>query len=239
MRINKYLALCGQGSRRKSENLILEGRVKLNGREVNTLSVDINPEKDMVAVDGKKISPIGDFVYLMLNKPKGYITTTSDEFNRPTVMELIKLPDDRRVYPVGRLDYETEGLLLFTDDGDLANILTHPSHNITKTYIARIKGATSEKELDVLRTGVVIDDNYKTSCQVKILSFDENSSRLELIITEGKNRQIRKMLESIGKEVEFLKRTHIGEIHLGGLTRGKFRMLNNKEINYLLCLKDI
>lgn len=237
MRINRYLALCGLASRRKSEQIIAEKRVKLNGRIIENLAVDIDPEKDIVTVDGKKVSPAQDFIYIMLNKPKGYVTTTNDEHNRPTVMDLIKLPEGRRVYPIGRLDYDTEGLLLLTDDGDLTNILTHPSHNINKTYIARIKGTITPDEIMKLSSGVVIDGHKTAPCRVKVLQFDEKTTRLEITIHEGRNRQVRKMLESIGKDTEFLKRMSVGDIRLGGLTRGKYRPLNKKEIAYLLGLK--
>ncbi len=237
MRINRYLALCGLASRRKSEQFIAEKRVKLNGRIINDLAVDINPDKDIVTVDGKTVKPAEDFIYLKLNKPKGYVTTTNDEFNRPTIMDLVKLPDGRRVYPVGRLDYDTEGLLLLTDDGDLTNILTHPSHNINKSYIARIKGAITPEEIIKLSSGVIIDGKKTAPCHVKVLEFEEKTTRLEITIHEGRNRQVRKMLESIDKDIQFLKRVSVGDIRLGGLTRGKYRPLNKKEIAYLLGLK--
>ncbi|HEY8444449.1 MAG TPA: pseudouridine synthase [Clostridia bacterium] len=238
MRINRFLALCGVASRRKSEQLILEKRVKVNGRVVENLAIDINPDKDVVLVDGKRVDLKQDYIYLMLHKPKGYVTTTSDEHNRPTVLDLIQVPKDRRVYPIGRLDYNTEGLLLLTDDGDLTNILTHPSHKIEKTYIARIKGSITPEELNKLRSGVVIDGVKTAPAKVNILEGDEESTRLEITIHEGRNRQVRKMLESVGKETEFLKRVRIGEIRLGGLPRGKYRPLNKREIAYLQGLKE-
>ena len=237
MRINKFLALCAVASRRKSEQLILQKRVKVNGRIVQDFATEINPQKDIVLVDGKPVHFKEDFIYLMLHKPKGYVTTTSDEHNRPTVMDLIKTPDGRRVYPVGRLDYNTEGLLLFTDDGDLANILTHPSYQIEKTYVAKIKGAITLEEINKLRSGVVIDGAKTAPCKVKVLKMDEKSTRLEITIHEGRNRQVRKMLKSIGKDTGFLKRINIGKIRLGGLKRGKFRLLNKREIAYLNELK--
>jgi pseudouridine synthase len=238
MRINRFLALCGVASRRKSEQLVLEKRVKINGRVINNLAIDIDPYRDNVTVDGKKVSLKDDYIYLMLHKPKGYVTTTSDEHGRPTVMDLIKAPPGRRVYPIGRLDYNTEGLLLLTDDGDLTNILTHPSHKIEKTYIARIKGTITPEELNKLRSGVVIDGAKTAPAKVFILEGDEESARLEITIYEGRNRQVRKMLESVGKETEFLKRISIGEIWLGGLPRGKSRPLSKKEIAYLRELKE-
>lgn len=237
MRINRFLALCGVASRRKSEQLILEKRVKVNGRVIQNLAIDINPKKDIVTVDGKTVSLKEDYIYLMLHKPKGYVTTTDDEHNRPTVMDLIKVPQDRRVYPIGRLDYNTEGLLLFTDDGDLTNILTHPSHKIEKTYIVRISGTITPEEVNKLRSGVEIDGHKTAPAKVYVLQTNEKSTRLEITIYEGRNRQVRKMLESIGKQTEFLKRISIGQIRLGGLQRGKFRPLNKKEIAYLMELK--
>ncbi|HEY8424033.1 MAG TPA: pseudouridine synthase [Clostridia bacterium] len=238
MRINRYLSLCGVASRRKSEQLILEKRVKINGRVAENFAIDVDPKRDVVTVDGKVITLKEDYIYLMLHKPKGYVTTTSDDRGRRTVMDLIKVPKNRRVYPVGRLDYNTEGLLLFTDDGDLTNILTHPSRKIEKTYVARIKGTITPEELNKLRSGVEIDGVKTAPAKVRVLEGDEESTRLEIIIHEGRNRQVRKMLESVGKETEFLKRISIGEIRLGGLPRGKFRMLNKKEIAYLQSLKE-
>lgn len=237
MRINRFLALCGLASRRKSEQIISEKRVKLNGQLIDNLAVDINLEKDVVTVDGVKVSPVQDFIYIMLNKPKGCVTTTNDEHDRPTVMDLIKLPEGRRVYPVGRLDYDTEGLLLLTDDGDLTNVLTHPSHNINKTYIARIRGEITPEEINKLSTGVIIDGRKTAPCRVIVLDFDKKTTRLEITIHEGRNKQVRKMFESIGRDIEFLKRMSVGEIKLGGLSRGEFRFLNKKETAYLLGLK--
>lgn len=234
MRINKFLAMCGLGSRRKCEEFVTGGRVKINGRVATNLALDINPQKDIVMVDGQRVSHESEMLYFMLNKPKGYVTTMKDEHNRPTVMDLVKLKDGKRVFPVGRLDYDTEGLLLFTNDGDLANALTHPSKKVPKTYVARIKGVIENDDLIKLSKGVELDDGENTMpCKVRLLEFDENSSRVEIVITEGKNRQVRRMFEAIGKEVEFLKRTQIGPIRLGGLTRGKFRPLKKDEIRYL------
>lgn len=234
MRINKYLAECGFGSRRKCEQLVTDGRVKLNGRLVKELATDINEEKDIVSVDGKNVERPSARIYLMLNKPKGYICTTADEKGRKTVLELLNNKyAGKRIYPVGRLDYETEGLLILTDDGDTANRIMHPRNEVPKTYVAKIEGEIDEKDLDIIRRGVILDGVKTKKCKVKLLDFSNNVSRLEVVISEGRNRQVRRMFESINREVVFLKRVAIGELKLGGLFRGEYRELNEKEINYL------
>ena len=234
MRINKFLAECGVASRRNSEQLVLEGRVKINNKVVTKLATEVDPEIDLVSVDGKPVKPIGKHLYIMLNKPKGYVCTVSDEYGRKTVMDILgdKYPG-KRIFPVGRLDYDTEGLLLLTTDGDLANRLMHPRNEISKTYVAKIEGEISEAELNKLRSGVELDGVKTKKCKVKLLGFDENLSRIEVVITEGRNRQVRRMFESINRDVVFLKRTAIGDIKLGGLYRGNFRELKANESEYL------
>ncbi len=236
MRINKYLAECGIASRRNCEALVLEGRIKINDKVVTNLATDVDVELDQVSLDGKPVKPIAKHLYLMLNKPKGYVCTTADEKGRKTVMDFLvgKYPG-KRIFPVGRLDYDTEGLLLLTTDGDLANRLMHPRNEISKTYVAKIEGEISEAELNKLRTGVELDGVKTKKCKVKLLGFEENTSvsRIEVVITEGRNRQVRRMFESINRDVIFLKRTAIGEIKLGGLYRGNFRELKEKEAEYL------
>lgn len=234
MRLNKYLAECGVASRRKSEQLILEGRVIVDGKKPDGLAVDVDPDKARVLLDGKIIRPINKHIYLKMNKPKGYVCTTSDEKGRKTVMDL--LPEkyrSKRLFPVGRLDYDTEGLLLLTTDGDIAQALSHPAGEVPKTYIAKIEGQITEAELAKLRKGVEIDGVMTKSCKAKVAEKDDNFTRLEITITEGRNRQIRKMLESIGKNTVFLKRVSIGEIRLGGVTRGTVRELRPDELRYL------
>ena len=234
MRLNKYLAECGVASRRKSEQLILEGRVTVDGKKPDGLAVDVDPDKARVLLDGKIIRPINKHIYLKMNKPKGYVCTTSDEKGRTTVMDL--LPEkyrSKRLFPVGRLDYDTEGLLLLTTDGDIAQALSHPAGEVPKTYIAKIEGQITEAELAKLRKGVEIDGVMTKSCKAKVAEKDDNFTRLEITITEGRNRQIRKMLESIGKNTVFLKRVSIGEIRLGGVTRGTVRELRPDELRYL------
>lgn len=237
MRINKYLADCGLGSRRKCEQLVLDGRVKKNGRVVKELATEIDPALDAVAVDGKTVSVTERRVYIMLNKPKGYICSTADEKGRKTVLDLLKGKYDRcRLFPVGRLDYDTEGLLLLTNDGETANRIAHPRNEIAKTYVAKIEGEIAESDLDILRRGVILDGVKTKKCRIKLLEFSDNISRLEVVITEGRNRQVRRMFESINREVIFLKRTAIGDLRLGGLYRGESRELNEKEIFYITNL---
>lgn len=234
MRINKYLASCGLASRRGCEELVTGGRVKVNGKVTVALATDVDPDADLVSVDDKPVRPIAKHLYIMLNKPKGYVTTTSDERGRKTVMDFFvgKYPG-KRLFPVGRLDYDTEGLLIMTTDGDLANRLTHPRHEIPKTYVARIEGEISEGELERLRGGVMLDGVRTKRCRASLLGFDDGVSRVEITITEGRNRQVRRMFESINREVVFLRRVAIGELKLGGLYRGCYRELKDSEIDYL------
>lgn len=228
MRINKYLALCGVGSRRKVEEFIKNGDVLVNGKVCTELSTDINPKKDVVEYNGKKVAIPSEYVYYKLHKPKGYICSASDEKGRKTIYELVNVPE--RVFSVGRLDYNSEGLLLLTNDGDFANALTHPSNHVNKEYIVTIEGEIKESELAVLRAGVVEDGNRMPSAKVKLLEFKNNVSRLSVIIDEGQNRQIRRMFEAINKTIILLKRVSIGGLRLGGLERGKFKKLTDKEL---------
>lgn len=234
MRINKFLADAGVASRRAAETLIKEGRVKINGAAVNNLATDVK-NVDTVTFDNKPVKTKSKLYYIMLHKPKGYVTTVSDELGRKTVMDLIDIK--ARLFPVGRLDYDTEGLLILTNDGNLTNLLTHPKHKVPKTYVARVSGMVKEDELEKLRGGVVIDGKKTQPALVKVLEGDVHTTKLEITITEGKNHQIKKMLEVVGKPVEFLKRTAVGEIRLGGLTRGTYRDLNAKELNYLKTIE--
>ena len=233
MRINKYLAECGFASRRASEKLVEDGRVKLNGKPVTNLATDV-ADGDYVTVDGKRAVLLHKHIYIMLNKPKGYITTTSDDKGRKTVMELLGNKfEGKRIFPIGRLDYETEGLLLMTTDGDLCNRITHPRNEITKTYVAKIESSVSEDELNKLRGGVMLDGVKTKHCRISVLDFDGKITRLEVVISEGRNRQVRRMFETINREVVFLKRVGIGELKLGGLGRGEWRELKPAEVDYL------
>ena len=232
MRINKFIASCGVCSRRKAEEYILEGLVKVNGQITKNLSTDIDETKDVVLLNDQKISLVDDNVYYMLNKPKCYVTTMNDEKNRKSVLDLIS-QIDKRVYPVGRLDYESEGLLFLTNDGELTHKLTHPKFGIQKKYIVKIEGQIKESELAVLRAGVVIDGVRYGKCKVELLSFENNISRIEVVLSEGKNREIRKMFEAINRPVIFLKRIEMAGIKLGGLKRGEIRKLTEREIDWL------
>lgn len=231
MRINKFLAEQGVASRRGSDQLIFEGRVKINGR-LAVAGDNVEPS-DTVELDGKILSHKVKYEYYLLNKPKGYVCTVSDEKDRKTVMQL--LPEGAgRVYPVGRLDYETEGLLILTNDGDLAYRLTAPQNEIPKTYLVKIEGTIALSELNRLRSGVEIDKGVVTKkCKINIVETDKNFTKLHVVLTEGKNREIRKMFEFIGKHITFLKRIKIGDLTLSGLDRGKVKKLTPEEIYYL------
>lgn len=234
MRLNKFIAECGVCSRRKADELIAAGRVSVNKKVVTEMGLDVNPERDGVFLDGKKILPVTHYEYVMFNKPKGCVTTASDEKGRKTVYDFIGT--DRRLVPVGRLDYDSEGLLLFTDDGELVHRLTHPSSEIPKTYVVKIEGSISESDMAILRKGAVVDGVKYGKSKVRLLGEEEGASRLEVVITEGKNREIRKMFAAVEKNVVFLKRVAIGALRLGGLSRGGKRELSDAEVAYLKSL---
>lgn len=232
MRLQKFMAQCGIASRRKSEEIIISKRVKVNGKIITELGYKIDPLHDIVTVDGKRIKNREKKVYIMMNKPKGYVTTVSDEFNRKTVLDLVK-DIKERVYPIGRLDYDTSGLLLLTNDGELAYKLIHPKFEVVKTYIATIKGKPSEEELEKFRHGLEIDGYVTSEAEIEILSSTNDKSVVKIQIHEGKNRQIRKMCDKIGHPVTSLKRIAIGKLELGSLKKGCWRFLNEEEIEYL------
>lgn len=229
VRLNKYLADCGVGSRRECDRLIEQGVVKVNGK-VATLGATVS-DNDHVTVNDKRVSEKQKSYYILLHKPKGYVTTVKDDLGRKTVMDLVNVKV--RLYPVGRLDYDTEGLLILTNDGDLANRLTHPRHEVNKTYICRISGVLTEKERAQLENGVLVDGVKTAHARVRILKQDQHHTRCEVVIHEGRNRQVKKMFEAVGKEVEFLKRVAVGDLRLGGLKRGDYRYLNDNEVEYL------
>ena len=233
MRINKFLATCGIASRRKAEEIILSSRVKVNGIVCNNLATDIT-ENDIVSVDDKKIKIENNKVYFMLNKPKGYICSAKDDKGRKTILDL--LPKNQRVFPVGRLDYDSEGLLIVTNDGDLTYKLTHPKNGINKTYYVVLDSQISSREVETLKKGVIIDGHKLQRPTINIISNQPSKAELTIIIHEGRNREIRKMFESIGKNVIFLKRTKIADLGLGKLQRGKYRELTKKEVEYLKSL---
>ena len=229
VRLNKYLADCGVGSRRECDRLIADGVVVVNGK-VAKLGMEVS-EHDQITVNGKRVGDKQKNYYLMLHKPKGYVTTVKDDLGRKTVMDLIDV--NARLYPVGRLDYDTEGLLILTNDGDLANRLTHPRNEVNKTYVCRISGMLTDKERLQLERGVLIDGIKTAPARVRILKQDQHHTRCEVTIHEGRNRQVKKMFEAVGKEVEFLKRVAVGDLRLGGLKRGEYRFLNDYEVEYL------
>ncbi|NLM11861.1 MAG: rRNA pseudouridine synthase [Clostridiaceae bacterium] len=232
IRLQKYLAQCGIASRRKAEEYIRNGRVRVNGQVVTQMGVKVSP-KARVEVDGKPVKPEKKKVYILLHKPKGYVTTVSDPEGRQTVLDLVQEVKER-VYPVGRLDYDSSGLLLLTNDGDFANLLMHPKHEILKVYIVTVKGKPSEKAIEKLRNGIRIDNYITAPAFVKVLNIYENKTKLEITIHEGRNRQIRKMCEKIGHPVIRLKRVAFGKLELGSLKPGEWRFLTEKEVKQLM-----
>lgn len=234
VRLQKFLADMGVASRRKSEELIRQGKVKVNGHPAQ-IGDKINPKKDLVTVGKKKIVNVKNrrMVYIMLNKPRGYVTTVSDELGRKTVMDLIT-DIDERVYPVGRLDKDSEGLLLLTNDGSFTNCMTHPSHNYAKVYRVTVRPSVNDAILNNLRNGIEIDGRKTAPCEVTVLEEQENRVVLEFVLHEGRNRQIRKMCESQGLEVARLKRLSVGSLKLGMLPQGKYRELSEIEVKKLL-----
>lgn len=234
MRLQKYLAQCGVASRRKSEALIEEGKVTVNNEIVDTLGAKINTEIDIVKVNDKVVRPEEQKVYIMLNKPEGYISTVKDEKGRKKVIDLIDVKE--RIFPIGRLDYNTSGLLLLTNDGEIYNSIMHPSREIVKTYIAKVKGIFTEEEMKNFQIGVDIGDYITAPSNIRILKVYKNESLVEIKIHEGKNRQVRRMCEKFNHKVIELQRISLGEIKLGNLPKGEWRYLNEKELDYLFKL---
>lgn len=234
VRIQKVLAEQGVCSRRAAEQLIREGRVKLNGRPV-TVGDKMDTVKDLLTVDGQKVfvPKKSEKYYYMMYKPRGYITTTSDERGRKTVMDLIA-DAPVRVYPVGRLDKDSEGLLLFTNDGDFANLLTHPSHGVSKLYRVTVRPHATEEQIIALTDGVVLDDGSKTlPAVIHVVTDEPERTVLEMTIREGKNRQIRRMCEAVGLDVIRLRRSALGAVKLGMLQPGQYRELTGQEVTAL------
>lgn len=235
MRLNKFLSNSGIASRRKCDELIKEGKVFVNGKVASELGMQINEKKDKVTAMGKVVKLPSSFVYIKLNKPKGYACTASDEKGRKTIYQLIDTTE--RLFSIGRLDYDTEGLILLTNDGDFANRVAHPKFLIEKEYRVTIEGEIKESELAVLRRGVVIEGTRMPSARVEFLSFDGKFTKLSVVIDEGQNRQIRRMFEAIGKTIKLLKRVRIGQVKLGGLKRGDYKDLTEEELNNLVGIK--
>lgn len=234
IRLQKYMAEAGIASRRKAEELILEGKVKVNGKIVDELGIKIVPNKDIVEYNGKKVVLEKEYVYILLNKPIGYVTTVKDQFNRDSILDLVKT--NKRIVPVGRLDMYTSGAIILTNDGDFVYKVTHPKHEIEKTYTVTIKGIVKSNEVEELKKGVKIEDYITKPARVKILKTDEekNISRLEITIHEGKNRQVRKMCEAIGHKVLALHRSKIAGIGVKDLELGKWRYLTRNEVKKIV-----
>ncbi|MCC5909866.1 MAG: rRNA pseudouridine synthase [Clostridiaceae bacterium] len=231
MRLQKFLASCGIASRRKSEEIIKSGIVEVNGEVITEMGYKIDPEKDKITVKGAEINQESEFIYVLLNKPIGYITTVSDQFKRKKVTDLINSP--YRLFPVGRLDYNTSGLLILTNDGELTYKLTHPKFKVEKVYIAKVEGRLQPKEIQDFETGLQIEDYVTSPAKLKVIKEDTKSSILQIKIKEGRNRQVRKMCAAIGHPVLQLKRVAIGDLRIEGVEIGKWRYLSNKEIQYL------
>ena len=235
-RLQKYLANSGIASRRKAEEYIVKGKIKVNGKVVIELGTKVNPDKDVIEFEGKRVNNDKKKVYVLLNKPIDYVTTVKDQFNRNTVVDLVKNAGNN-LLPVGRLDMYTSGALILTNDGDFIFHVTHPKHEVEKTYTVTLRGKVTNEDVESLRQGVIIDEEYKTKpAKVRIMKIDEekNLSRLEIVIHEGKNRQVRKMCEAIGKKVIALHRSKIGNIDVKDLKIGQWRYLTKKEVDMLM-----
>lgn len=233
-RLQKYMASCGIASRRKCEEIILAGKVKVNGELVRELGIKVDPLKDKVEYDGSIITKEEKKVYIILNKPEGYISSVQDEKGRDTILDIVKV--EERIYPIGRLDYDSSGLLLLTNDGEIYNKVIHPREELKKTYIAVVKGEVTNKDIDAFKRGIDIGGYVTAPAELKVISYDKGISTIEIGIHEGKNRQIRKMCAALNHDVLSLKRISIGELKLGYLKRGEWRELKAEEINYLINL---
>ena len=234
-RLQKFLANQGICSRRNAEELMIAGKIKVNGVIVQELGTKINPQKDIVEYEGKIVTNQVQKVYILLNKPIGYVTTVKDQFQRPTVMDLIK-NCPKSVVPVGRLDMYTSGALLLSNDGDFVYQITHPKHEIAKTYQVTVKGIINAQEIEKLKNGVDIGEYITKPAEVKILKIEEEKqiSRIQIVIHEGKNRQVRKMCEAVGKKVLALHRSKIGKIGVKDLKLGDWRYLKPEEVMSVL-----
>lgn len=236
MRIAKFMAAAGIASRRKSEEIIRQGHVKVNGKIIYDPATNVEPEEDVVLVDGRKIEAPDEKIYIMLNKPLGCVSTCQDDRGRKTVLDYVK-DVDSRIYPIGRLDFTTEGLLLLTNDGDLANKLTHPSHEVTKRYYCVVNSMVTPDEVEKLQKGVFIEGGKTAPARIKIMKATPERTELTITIHEGRNRQVRRMFETLEKEVVFLKRISVGQLNLGNLKKGEYRLLEQSEIDYLKSIQ--
>ena len=231
-RLQKVMSESGVASRRKCEEIIAAGKVKVNGSKILEPGYKVDKRKDIIEVGGKILKSKGDKLYILLNKPAGYITSVKDQFGRPTVLDLLS-GIKARVFPVGRLDYDTEGLIILTDDGDLTYKITHPKHKVKKTYRALVHGRVCKDDIENFRKGIAIEEYITAPAKLEVIRYIKGNSIIDITIHEGKNRQIRKMCSAIGHKVIRLKRTKIGEIGLGRLKAGEWRYLKNSEIEYL------
>ena len=229
MRLNKFLSTAGVASRRKCDELIKDGKIYVNGKVQANLGTIIDEKKDVVEYLGERVNLPSSFIYLKMNKPKGYACTSSDEKGRKTIFDLLE-DKSVRLFNVGRLDYDTEGLIFLTNDGEFANSVIHPKFQIEKEYIVTVEGAMKESEFAVLRKGAVVDGERMPSARVNPISFDGKVTKLSVIITEGQNHQVRRMFEAIGRDIKLLKRVRIGSVHLGNLYRGKTKPMTADEI---------
>lgn len=237
IRLQKFLSEAGVASRRKAEEMIREGKIKVNGRPAQ-IGDSVDPKKDAVLVCGKPVRKQNNLRYILLNKPRGYVTTTDDELGRKCVLELTK--DVReRIYPVGRLDRVSEGALIMTNDGELANALMHPSKHVPKTYRVTVRPAITGEQADILATGVELDGRMTAPADVHIITKEEERSVLEIVLYEGRNRQIRRMCEAVGLEVARLKRTAVGSVRLGMLKTGQWRDLTDSEVEALFSAAGV
>ena len=234
IRINKFLAQAGIASRRKCDELIKNGKITINGKVETSLGRVIDEKRDKVTFEGNPVVQ-KQFVYLKMHKPKGYMCSAKDDRGRKTVYDLLP-PMTERVFTIGRLDYDTEGLLLFTNDGDLAERISHPRYEVEKVYIAKVSGTIKESDLAVLRKGVVVEGEVLPESKVEFVSSEKGSTKIQITIDEGKNHQIKKMIAAIGKELLLLKRVQIGRITLGGLSRGETKKLTFEETQDLLTM---
>ena len=233
-RLQKIIAKAGIASRRKAEELIKEGRVFVNGK-VAKLGDKADPYKDTVKVDGEIIKPLKKKVYILLNKPLGYVTTKSDDKHRPTVMDLLQREEKKALFPVGRLDINTEGLLLITNDGEFANLITNPKTKVEKTYLVKVRGIPNKKAINRLLEGVIVEDRKLKAESITLLGH-KNNAWLKVVLTEGKKNQIRRMFEKVGHPVVKLKRIKVGNLEIGNLEPGKYRRLTLQEVEELKSL---
>lgn len=235
IRLNKFLSQAGVCSRREADRYLKEGRISVNGKMVDTLGVRINPEKDKVKVDGKKINYIPQKIYIVLNKPQGYLVTLKDQFGRPTVFSFL-VGIKERIFPVGRLDRDSRGLLLLTNDGELAAKLSHPRYEVDKVYLVKTKGIPKEKDLERIRKGVLLNGKKTAPAEIKRMSQSGNRALFRVVIHEGRKREIRRLFQIIGVEVVDLQRIQFGPLSLGNLREGEWRKLEPKEIRKLKAI---